>query len=223
MNNEVAYNKIESNAKYSPWLLDREFSNVYNLINKYTLIDEYRLYELYSLLRQCSKIDGDIIEIGVWRGGSAGLLGRCRDLNCPDKDLILCDTFSGVVKASSHDSYYTGGEHADTDILTVKSVLNIVGTQNVNLLVGIFPEETAGYLPEKQKFSFAHIDVDVYESAKDSFDYIFPRLTAGGFIVFDDYGFSTCDGVTKFCNELSLRDDIIFIYNLNGHAVLIKR
>ncbi len=43
-------------------------------------------------------------------------------------------------------------------------------------------------------------------------------------VVFDDYGFFGCEGVTQAVDELvAQREDVTFIYNLNGHAVLIKK
>jgi O-methyltransferase len=48
-------------------------------------------------------------------------------------------------------------------------------------------------------------------------------LAVNGVIVFDDYGFSGTQGVTRFVNALRSRDDLLFIHNLNGHAVVIKR
>jgi O-methyltransferase len=56
----------------------------------------------------------------------------------------------------------------------------------VQLLVGVFPEET-GCLVEDRKFRFCHLDVDVYQSAADVVEWIWPRLVTGGLIVFDDY------------------------------------
>jgi hypothetical protein len=67
-----------------------------------------------------------------------------------------------------------------------------------------------------------HIDVDVYESAKGVVEWLWHRLKVGGIIVFDDFGFNTCNGVTKFVNEQKLLDDRVVIHNLNGHAVMVK-
>jgi O-methyltransferase len=51
---------------------------------------------------------------------------------------------------------------------------------------------------------------------------VWPRVPVGGIVVFDDYGFATCSGVTKFVNEQVGRADIVLMHNLNGHAVLVK-
>ena len=43
-----------------------------------------------------------------------------------------------------------------------------------------------------------------------------------GFVVFDDYGFDVCGGITQLVNEMLTEPDRIVIHNLNGHAIVIK-
>ena len=50
-------------------------------------------------------------------------------------------------------------------------------------------------------FSFVHIDVDLYEPAKDSLEFFYPRMAEGGIILMDDYGLGTCPGVTSAGQE----------------------
>jgi O-methyltransferase len=91
--------------------------------------------------------------------------------------------------------------------------------KNVRVFEGIYPEEV--FLPNEIKLRLCHIDVDTYQSAKDIFIHVWPKINKGGCVVFDDYGFWGCEGVTALCNELNLSDGV-FIYNLNGHALFIK-
>jgi O-methyltransferase len=41
-------------------------------------------------------------------------------------------------------------------------------------------------------------------------------------MVYDDYGFLGCNGITKFVEEQMSNSDRLIIHNLNGHAVAIK-
>jgi O-methyltransferase len=164
-------------------------------------------------------LKGDIVEVGVWRGGTGALLAKAAESysNCK---VYLADTFTGVVKASSQDTTYKGGEHADTSIEMVEKLLADLHVNNTVLLQGIFPNEV--HLNNAQPaIRLCHIDVDTYASAKDIFDYIWPYIVPGGCVVFDDYGFWGCEGVTKLCNEISL-SDATFIHNINGHGIFIK-
>jgi predicted SAM-dependent methyltransferase len=218
---EFPHSVVIPEATYSPWNENPSFRAAYDAIKTHTLVDIYRCYDLWCLIRQAASIPGDVLEVGVWRGGTACLLGLAMKEAKVDGRLYLADTFAGVVNAGQVDPIYKGGEHADTTLPTVKSLLATNGIDNYSILQGIFPEQTAVQI-DAGPIRFCHVDVDVYQSAKDTFDWVWPRLSIGGMVVFDDYGFPNCSGVTKFVNEQVGRNDLIFVYNLNGHALLIK-
>jgi hypothetical protein len=219
---EQQYEDILPSATYAPWLANEEFNKTFDIIRDYSLVDKYRCYELWSLIKQVSKLQtGALIEIGVWRGGTGALIAKQAAENGIKEMVYLCDTFSGVVKASEKDTIYLGGEHSDTSIEKVEEIVSKLLLDNTCVLPGIFPEESS-HLIEDKVFRFCHIDVDVYQSAKDIMDWIWPKLVIGGVIVFDDYGFVTCSGITHLVNEMTDQKDCLFIHNLNGHAVLIK-
>jgi O-methyltransferase len=217
------YAGVRSWASYTPWNTDVDFQSVYQVVRDYTLVDEFRCYVLWSLVAQVSKLPtGAIVEVGVWRGGSGGLIAH-RARRCGIRDTVyLCDTFSGVVKAGALDPHYEGGEHADTSQSTVeKLVAGKLELDNVRVLRGVFPDETAQGIQESC-IRFCHIDVDVYESARDVFDWVWPRMAIGGVFVFDDYGFDTCQGIRQYADELSAQSGLIGFYNLSGQFILVK-
>ncbi len=205
---------------YSPWLEEKEFLFYYSQIkDTHTLVDEFRCFELWSLAKQYSNKEGGILEVGVWRGGTGLLLAKASNY---DTQIFLCDTFKGVVKATVNDTIYTGGEHADTSVEIVKNLIEKNAASNVTILEGIFPEDTSRYIGEKL-FKICHIDVDVYQSAKDIFEWVWPKLIFSGMVIFDDYGFAACEGITKLVNELIYSySNSLKIYNLNGHGIIMK-
>ncbi len=207
---------INTYATYAPWLMDEEFNRLLEQVKGYTLIDVYRLWELYEISKMCQEIPGDVLEVGVWRGGSGAILTN----NLPNKLIYLADTYAGVINQSDSDFSYNGGEHSDTSTTIVEELLGSIGLRNYALLQGEFPKETGHLIPDS--LYFVHIDVDVYDSARQIWDFIKNRISLGGFVVFDDYGFSSTDGVTKLVNEIRTTKDFKFIYNLNGHAILIR-
>ena len=155
---------------------------------------------------QMQTVPGDALEVGVWRGGSGALIAR--RLAHTEKKIFLADTFQGVVGAGINDSKYVGGEHSDVSISQVKRLMHDLKVENVVILPEIFPEET-GHLVSGP-LSFVHVDVDVYESAKRVMEFIEPFLSPGAIVVFDDYGFSGCEGVTKIVNELVMKNGRLF-------------
>jgi O-methyltransferase len=203
-------------ADYTPWNLDLSFLQTYEAVKGHTLVDFYRCWELWSLARQTQKLEqGALLEVGVWRGGTGALLAKAGG-----GPVYLCDTFTGVPKAGKGDGFYRGGEHADTSRETVEALLDSLNLK-ATILTGIFPDDTGARL-QQERFRLVHVDVDVYESARGVVDWVWPRLVRGGVIVFDDYGFQLCPGVTRLVNEYVSQPDRLVVHNLNGHALLTK-
>lgn len=218
----ITHQNIVSYATYSPWYDDLEFLKVYDECKKHTLVDIYRCYELWNYIKKNNHIKGDVLEVGVWRGGSGCIIAKASQL-FSDGKIYLADTFSGVVKASSNDTVYKGGEHSDTNIEIVNDLIGGLGLNNVEILKGIFPDEINFKLLELNEVSLkmCHIDVDTYSSAKDIFLNIWPLIVSGGVVIFDDYGFWGCEGITKLVNELKPINSI-FVHNINGHGMFVK-
>ncbi|MFP4510384.1 MAG: TylF/MycF/NovP-related O-methyltransferase [Spirochaetota bacterium] len=215
------YERVEPRATYAPWQTDSDFNRINAITREQTLVDRYRSYELWQLAAEAAKLPGDVLEVGVWQGGTGALIAaRLADLSS-DKHVYLADTFEGVVKAGPKDQYYRGGEHANASAEDVERLLRRLKLTNVSILSGVFPEDT-GHEVRSETICLCHVDVDVYQGAKDVSEWVWPRLPVGGMIVYDDYGFYGCEGVTAYVNEVSGLSDRIRLHNLNGHAVFIK-
>jgi O-methyltransferase len=209
-------------STYAPWQADDEFRSAYEAVRRNTLVDVWRCYELWSLVGELRDVPGAILEVGVWRGGTGVLMAKRATALGLGEPVYLCDTWAGVVKTGDVDTYYRDGKHDDASRETVAALAAALGTTNVELLQGVFPDETAERIADN-RFRLCHCDVDVYRSAKDVFDWVWPRLEPGGMVVFDDYGFPACPGVTKFVDEQRLLGDRTVIHNLNGHGLVVKR
>ena len=219
---KVWYESIFPYASYAPWLIDDDFKKTFKMIENYSLVDKYRCYELRELVWESAKLSQwSLIEIWARRWWSAALIAKKALLSNINEKTYICDTFTWVVKATDHDSSYIGGEHADTSKKTAEEIVNQLNLKNIEFLVWVFPEDTWNKI-ENEKFRFCHIDVDVYQSAKDCVERIWPKLVSWGMIVFDDYWFITCDGIVTLMKEERLKQDRIIIHNLNGHAIIVK-
>jgi O-methyltransferase len=207
-------------ANYLPWMTDDSFNDVYSKIKPNTMVDIYRCYELWTLVEQAAKLPGDILEIGVWRGGTGCLMAKRAQLIYSDAKVYLCDTFRGVIKVSDRDPHYQEGWHA-TPKDHVDTLIAQLEITNARVLSGIFPDET-GHMLKDRKISLCHIDVDIYLSALHIVEWVWPRMPIGGILVFDDYGFAAHDGITDLVNERAHLPGTLTLYNLNGHGLVIK-
>lgn len=195
-----------------------EPNNLINRIGRNTCLPPNRLLNLYNVIRHIPS--GDLLEIGCWRGGSSLMISASAADNKPDSDVYICDTFTGVALAGENDNCHKDGDFGDTSEELVKSLLSEYNLTNATLIKGIFPKET-GIKIESKRFSFVHIDVDVYEGYKEILHWLIGKLNIGAIIILDDYAIVTCSGATKAVDEFfSGRTDFILHLspNTNIHS-----
>lgn len=163
----------------------------------HTLLDYQRLAMLVAAVRKTADLQGDVIEFGTFRGGSAGVL--LQEMR-PDKTLHVCDSFQGMPDVSVQDNFHKKGDFAETNDATVRAGLEDLGP-NFEMHVGYFDRTIKELEKREMRFSFAHIDVDLYESVRDCLEFSYPRMVDGGIIILDDYDAPTCLGGRRAADE----------------------
>ena len=202
---------------YSPWL-SREFVSLYNEISPFTLVSIDRCWTLSQMLAQAQSVDGDVMEAGVFRGGTALLLKKGMR-GGENRKLLLFDSFEGMETVSRATDRHREGEFADTSL---DGVRNVVGAEPfVDYRKGWIPQSFAGL--GEAKFCFAHIDLDLYQSILDCLDFVYPRMPSGGVIVFDDYGFPSCPGARRAVDEFFAGKLERPLALMTGQALVVKR
>lgn len=183
-------------------MTDKEFISFYNKCSSYTMTTPERLYAMYKATEYIANnnIEGDIVECGVWKGGSIMISAlTLNKLNCPQKKFYLYDTFKGMNKPSEKD-----GERAITKWrISEKEQINTwcyasLDEVKKNVFSIGYPEEKFIFIEgevEKtipatipEKISILRLDTDWYESTKHELQHLFPRLSYGGILIIDDYG-----------------------------------
>lgn len=134
---------------------------------------------IHSLARRQRAIPGEMAEVGVYRGGTAKLICEVKG----DVLLHLFDTFAGLPGPADQDEgFFTEGWYTGR-LERVEAYLQ--GYENVRFYPGRFPETAAAVAGSR--FSFVHLDVDLYQSMKDGLAFFYPHLARGGVIVGHDY------------------------------------
>ncbi len=179
---------------FSPWL-EQEFSRRFDEIKEHTLVTKESCWTLYSMLQHALNVAGDVAEAGVFQGGSARLLKTL--LADGRRELFLFDSFAGMKTVSASEDRHQEGDFADTSLAAVQA---FVGAEPfVHYRAGWIPATFAGL--EHRRFCFAHIDLDLRQSILDCCEFIYPRLSSGGVMVFDDYGYASCPGARIVIEE----------------------
>ena len=204
---------------FYPWLGYGNFNKIYSRIKTYSLISPDRCYVLYSLASQALSLPGDIWECGVYKGGTAILFAELiASIQDSKSKLHLFDTFMGLPETDKDLDLHRMGDFDDTSL---EAVRKRVGMEDiVRYHEGLIPRTFTGL--DNSKISFAHIDVDLYQSVTSCCKYITPKLVEGEFIVFDDYGFPSCPGARRAVDEFfETRNEKPLVLH-TGEAVIFK-
>lgn len=154
------------------------------------LFNPSELFMVQSLAKAQRSVEGEYAEVGVFKGASAKTICEVKE----DKALHLFDTFEGMPDTDSLDSRFR--RHMFTGKLeSVKKRLEKYN--NVHFYKGLFPS-TATPVQDK-KFSFVHLDVDIYQSTADCLEFFYSRMHSGGIILSHD--FSQAAGVRQAFTE----------------------
>jgi len=200
---------------------DPEFLRAHDSVKGVSHLDGYRLFQLWDLISKAPE-GGSLIEVGVWRGGSAAVIARQAQRRHPGATVYLCDTFTGLPNVNQHlDPCLKGGQGADTSAAMVRDLMVRMDLTNIKIVPGIFP---GSFTDRIESLSFAHIDVDVYQSCRETFEWIWPKLLPGGILVFDDYGYPETPGITLCINEIveERKSELLWVPIQPMQAVLFK-
>lgn len=143
-------------------------------------------------------IDGDIVEVGVYDGGSAKIINQFK-LN--SKKLFLFDSFEGVINCiPEKDNYLKDGNCTPT--ITFDQLKSVFINDNVEIIKGFFPKTAPEYFNNK-KFSLVHIDVDTYLSTLETLEFFYDKMSVNGLFIIHDYNhkYGHTDGVRFAVDE----------------------
>lgn len=165
------------------------------------------LYYLAEDIKE-KEIYGDVVEVGVWEGGCVIFLSKV--FEDTEKKIWAVDSYEGFQNESEASYEYVGERHTpeihkklensvfirnapslQVSLERVKKNLTKYGVgenTNVNFLKGFANEVLIPSVCPIQNISLLRIDVDSYSATREVLDFLYDRVTSGGYIVFDDWG-----------------------------------
>lgn len=166
-------------------------------------------------------IDGCVAEVGV----SDGSFARKINYLFADRKLYLFDTFDGLPKKDKQKAIGLGWGEMQYALeekgTPVEQVLDRMPNRDMCIIKkGCFPET----FDVQDKFAFISLDVDFYDTVKNSLEKIYPYLSEGGYIMVHDYHnlsyTETKNAVMEFCDENQVA--YVPIPDAGGSVVLVK-
>lgn len=150
--------------------------------------------------RQLLTQEGDVLEVGVYKGGTLLMLARAVEAVCPKFKVIGVDTFNGHPYSDGHPAH-PAGRYSDVSIDDLKCIIFEAGlAHRVELLVGK-AEDIIGNV-DISRTTFAHVDCDLYRPIAFCARQLPLRMHPSGAIIFDDYFHAHCPGATRALDEL---------------------
>lgn len=194
----------------SKWETSKEFdyeNGFYLTSQPYRLGNILTHYELY---KKIIELPGDVIELGVFKGGSLLQFCTFRELleNERSRKIVGFDVFGKFPSAAKVESdtvfVENWNKQFNNEFLTKQDIEQSLDHKkfgNVELVEGNIMETVDEYLKRNPhtRIALLHIDTDVYEPAKFGLEKLFDRVVKGGIIVFDDY--ATVEGETLAIEE----------------------
>lgn len=168
-----------------------------------------------TILRE--RIPGDLIETGVMRGGAIILMRAIlRAYGVVDRIVWAADSFEGLPPPNP-EKY-----PADAGAAWHLRPLTEVGVEHVKRnfeRYGLLDSQTR-FLPGWFRdtlpnaplgpLSIVRLDGDLYESTMDALVPLYPKLSAGGFLIIDDYNLPMCrQAVTDYRRDMGVTDEIV--------------
>jgi hypothetical protein len=146
----------------------------------------WRLHTLVWGAMHALNSPGDFVECGVYKGFSSAVIADYLDFATLPRQFYLYDTFAGI--PPKYDS-----EHHDAEIYHAKGLYESVVERftpypNVRVVRGAIPDSFVDAVPNT--ITFLHIDMNSSVGEILALEALFDRVSTGGVIIFDDYGWS---------------------------------
>lgn len=196
----MMYNQVSSCPDMEP-----EFLQIYEACSPFTMTSLERMYALYKSVQhlELARIPGDIVESGIWQGGSAMVCAlTLLQAGTIDRTIHLYDTFDGMPEPTDRDCDYAGN-HASARLSAAAPTFNDLGRvdfhevrerllatgypeSRIHLVKGRVEETIPAHAPDT--IALLRLDTDWYTSTRHELEHLYPKLSPGGVLLIDDYG-----------------------------------
>jgi hypothetical protein len=186
---------------WHPDIIEPEFWEIAEQVWEYSCCGIATLYNFYTSIRHVISqgIEGDVIECGVFFGGTTMLGAETlkRFDTSPSRSLIAMDTFTGFIRKHSElDLDYTGTEvivtvddpNADGFYKVSSDNMRSIGFDRLKIIKGDVLETVPALMVDK--ISILRLDTDTFDTTKLELDHLYDRVSVGGVVIIDDYGFT---------------------------------
>lgn len=184
-----------------PWDFSEADRRIWTFVRPFTQTSPERVRAVVQAVRYLERyrIGGDVVECGVWKGGSMMAMARSLlELGSTSRTLWLFDTFEGMSPPTEHDvdawgrpaqAYLDRGPRFNAASLAeVREHMKLAGypDERVRYVEGRVEETVPREAPDR--IALLRLDTDWYQSTRHALENLFPRVVPCGIVIIDDYG-----------------------------------
>jgi hypothetical protein len=226
-------------SPYPPPDIPAWIAGITRRVEPYTMTSAARIASVCAAVEYVTRnaIAGDVVECGVWRGGSimaaALALQHHGDTS---RNLHLFDTFEGLPEPGEFDREAGTGRSARTlwaDATADSPMRAIASLDDVraNLASVGYPSERIRFVQGKVEstipshapgeIAILRLDTDWYESTRHELEHLYPRIARLGVLIIDDYGY--WEGARKAVDEYVAANRLpLFLHRIDEGRIAIK-
>lgn len=183
-----------------------------------TMISQERFNCILDKKDYLSKLSGDVVECGVWKGGMSIFLSKL----FPTKKIWVCDSYEGCQDPKLGKYQFAGERHSlGMYAISLEEVKNNFKTYDalddsrVFFLKGWVRDTLRPEVCDIKDISLLRVDVDSYSATMEVLDYLYDKVVPGGMIIFDDICLhESRDAIKKFFVNTGIK----FVYDPNSHS-----
>jgi hypothetical protein len=185
-----------------------------------TLVGEPRLLNLYLIIKfGLPALQGDVIECGTYRGGSALFIASVLKSTGQDRVVYACDTFTGMPETNHDIDMHRPGDFADISPDAIRQRACDLGLDRHMVIVpGLF-QDTLPDLCQDRSICLVHVDCDIYDAVRFLMDAMDRSLVSGAYVIFDDPLYSSCLGAMEAVEESYIQQRGLHAEQVYPHMV----
>lgn len=197
---------------------DPDYQDAVRFAHGRSIVTGIRLMNLFLLLKySLPRLPfGHVIEYGSYRGGSAMFMARLAQKFLPGSRVYALDSFKGMPRINLDIDHHHEGDFKDTNPGAIRADALANGLTNLNVVEGFFEDTAPAVLREAGTIRLAHIDCDIYDAVKYSYDLTKRYMVPGGYSVSDDATAASCLGTIE---ELVIGRDRLFSEQIDPHFI----
>lgn len=196
---------------------DRDFMNAFRAESK-TVATQALIWRLHTLCwaaLHAINIEGDFVECGVYEGFSSAVVARRLNFAALDKRMWLYDLFDHEQETSGMVMPAHGpGLHR-------RVVRRFSEFPNIRIIKGFVPRSFEIGAPER--IAWMHLDLNDVAAETGALEALFDRITPGGMLIFDDYGWKTYPGQKEAADAFARGKSHHILELPTGQGLLVKR